>query len=686
MTETRIITAALPFVNAIPHLGNIIGSHLPADVFARWCKLQGHKTYFVGGTDEHGTAIEFAAQQQGKTPQQLCDELYQEHKKIYDAFGIEYDNFSRTSRPLHYKLVQEFFTHLYKNGFITEKTINVPFCLECKKGLADRYIKGTCPHCQYDKADGDQCEKCATVLTAQELQEPHCAVCHTTNIEFRETKHLFLDLQKVTTQIEEWIDTNPHLRSQVKALAKGWLKQGIEPRCITRDLQWGVPVPLAGYEDKVFYVWFDNVLGYVSSTVELLGEEGKRLWQQKTTKTYYFVGKDNIPFHTIFWPGQILGDGRYVLPYNVVGLQYLNFEGKKFSKSKQIGIFGDQVLASSLPIDYWRFYLISVLPETKDTDFSLKDFQERINKELIGNYGNLVNRTVTFIANKCSGTLSKVTEKDSLLEQQILGQVQKVTEAYEACNLREALAEVLRLSAIGNQYFDQKAPWKTYDQNALWYCHEICRLTSVLLLPILPTGAESALTLLQTEETALTIEHQEKGVAKPTILFKKIDEGDLTEIKPKQFPLHLITGHVEAVAEHPTSDRLFVFTVDCGILGKKQCVTSLRTELPREAFFDKTLVFCANLKPAKFRGELSEVMILAGETEGKIVPLEVPVAPGTEVHPKEVTNNQQEITFEQFQHVELKVQQGNILWEGKPLVTAGKRIEVKDLPDGAKVS
>lgn len=529
--ETRIITAALPFVNNIPHLGNIIGSHLPADIFARFCRLKNYRTIFVGGTDEHGTAIEFAAQIQNKKPEELCAELYQEHKDIYDWLKISYDNFSRTSRKIHHELVKDFFLKLYKNGFITEKTIKIPFCLKCQRGLADRYITGTCPHCSYEQANGDQCENCATLIDPIELIDAHCSVCKSKEVEFRDTKHLFLDLRNIAGEIEAWIDNNKNLRQQVKNLAKGWLKQGIQERCITRDLKWGVQVPLEEYKDKVFYVWFDNVIGYISATYELLGDEALELWKNKAVKTYYFFGKDNIPFHTIFWPGQIIGQKEFILPYNVVGYQYLNFEGQKFSKSKKIGIFSDQVKSSNISLDYWRFYLTNILPETKDSDFSVEDFQERINKELIGNFGNFVNRTLNFVWNKFDGKVFEISNIDEELEKEISQRIKKIEECYEKCDLREVLQEILKLSDLGNQYFNKKEPWKTNNQNCLAYCYELCRILSLLFSPIIPNSTDKLNSLLNTDNKELRINRREKTINKPEILFQKLENEDLEEFK-----------------------------------------------------------------------------------------------------------------------------------------------------------
>lgn len=525
--KTRIITAALPFVNNVPHLGHLAGSHLPADIFARYSRLKGYNVLFIGGTDENGTATEFAAQQKGITPRELCDHFYEVHKKLYSDFLISYDNFSRTSREIHHKIVQEFFLDLYNNNCITEKIIQIPYCNICKKGLADRYITGICPKCGYEQANGDQCESCGSVLDPIELVAPFCSVCKTKDIVFKDTKHLFLDLRGLTKDIENWIDNNPNLRPQVKALAKGWITQGIKERCITRDLKWGIKIPIPGYEDKVFYVWFDNVIGYVSGTAEYIGEEkAKQLWQDKETETYYFVGKDNIPFHTIFWPGQIIGQKKLVLPKNVVGLQFLNFEKQKFSKSKGIGIFLDKAINSNIPIEYWRFYLTYILPETKDSEFMIDEFFDRINKDLIGNYGNFVNRVLNFIYTKRQGKVPEIKERDLAFEKQILESIDKIEKHYEACDFRYALYELLRLSDLGNRYLNEKEPWKTNDTNSLAYGYEIIRLLSIYFSPVLPESSKKITGFLNTNNKNKEIDTKEKTINKPEILFRKLEDTE----------------------------------------------------------------------------------------------------------------------------------------------------------------
>ncbi len=535
MKKIRIITSALPFANNVPHLGHLLGSHLPADIFARYSRLIGHETYFVGGTDENGAATEFAAFKEGLTPQQICDKYFEIHKDLYDKFNISYDNFSRTSKKIHHELVQELFLNLYNNKFITEKTIKQAYCNDCKKGLADRFIKGTCPHCGFERADGDQCESCGTVLNPIELKDPNCAICLKKEISFIDTKHLFLKIDSAILEIDKWINNNDYLRFWVKSLANSWIKKGIEERCITRDLSWGVKIPIDGYETKVFYVWFDNTIGYVSSTADLLGKEkALSLWENKDVENFYFVGKDNIPFHTIFWPGAIIGDKRFHLPTTVSGYQFLNFEGEKFSKSKGIGIFLDKAIASNIPIDYWRFYLTYILTETRDTDFLIDDFKDRINKELIGNLGNYVNRVLNFIYTKCDSNIPEIKQRDEKLESEINVFVKQITTNYEKLEIRQALYDILKLSDLGNRYLNEKEPWKSGDLTSLAYSTEIIRLLAILISPIIPESTDKIFEYLNTNNKSFDLILETRKINKPEILFKRLEDEDIEKFKIKK--------------------------------------------------------------------------------------------------------------------------------------------------------
>ena len=406
----RLITAALPYINNVPHLGHIVGSHLPGDIFARYSRARGYETLYIGGTDENGSTSEIAAFKLNVPVEKFSDKLYKEHKKIYDWFEISYDNFSRTSKSIHHETVKEFFEVINKKGFIEKNKMKVFYSPTENMFLPDRYVVGECPKCGYPDASGDQCEKCTSVLDPSQLKNPKSTISGG-KLEIRETEHLFLKLDSLSPKLKKWIQSNKYFREQVRGLAMGWINEGLKPRCITRDLKHGVKVPLKEFEKKVFYVWFDAPIGYVSSTKEIT-KEWEKFWKDEKSEVYNFLGKDNIPFHTIFWPGMVIAHGEFNLPKNVIGLQYLNYEGQKFSKSKGIGVFCERLPELKLEADIWRHYLTQVIPETSDSEFRWKDFQERVNSDLIGNYANFVNRVLNFIYTKLNGKITKPAAKD----------------------------------------------------------------------------------------------------------------------------------------------------------------------------------------------------------------------------------------------------------------------------------
>lgn len=540
--ERRLITSALPYTNNVPHIGNIVGSHFPADIYARYCRLMGHDTVFIGGTDEHGTASEIAAQKYGITPKELCDFFYKIHKEIYDWFEISYDNFSRTSKPIHYETTQEFLNTVYKNGYIIEKTIMLPFCNHCQRQLSDRFIEGTCPECGYDKARGDQCESCSTLLDPIKLKNPKCAVCGLSDIEFKEKRHLFLDLEKLSNPLKKWIKGSKVWRQQVKSLAMGWIDDGLKPRCITRNLKWGVPVPFKGFEDLVYYVWVDAPIGYISSTKEWNIKRWREFWQKKGSKIYHFIGKDNIPFHTIFFPGMLMANGKYNLPYNVVGLQYLNYENGKFSKSQNRGVFCENLPNAGLDAEYWRFYLSYLIPELRDTEFLWKEFQDRVNTELVGNFGNFVNRTLSFVQSKYNSIIPKpkLRPKDKKFIAQVQKEIKNYLKSMEEVRIREGLENLLKISAMGNKYFQDNEPWKDIEKgkSTIFVCTNMCLTLGLLISPFLPRASERILKMLDIKKNnwkgidKFSLKGGEK-IGTPELLFRKIEGKQIEELKQK---------------------------------------------------------------------------------------------------------------------------------------------------------
>jgi methionyl-tRNA synthetase len=543
-----LVLCALPYTNAVPHVGNIVGSHLPADIFARYCRLKGVETLFVGGTDENGTPTEVAALELGMTPRRLTDVLYEVQRNIYSWFEISYDNFSRTSRPIHHKTTQEFFLRIFRKGVISRGKMRLPYCENDGIFLPDRYVQGTCPVCGYEFARGDQCERCSTLLDPVQLIEPRCKVDGSVPV-FRDSEQLFLELGKVQERLEKWIKANKVWRKQVTSMALGWIEEGLKKRSITRDLKWGVPVPLDGYKDKVFYVWFDAPIGYLSATKEWAKVKGKpnewkKFWLDSRTKVYNFLGKDNIPFHTIFWPGMLLAHGGINMPYDVVGLQFCNYEGDKISKSKNWGIFCENVPDVGLDPDVWRYYLIHLIPETRDTEFKWDDFVGRVNNELVANIGNFVHRTATFAWNNFQGEVAarKGSSADSKLMRSVLKLATETGDLLDEVRLRDALTKVLAMADLGNEFFQRNQPWKLVKEDreecgrVIHSCVEVCRIIAILLQPFLPKSSDRILAMLGCPGPSWSDIRKPprrfRLSARPEILFRKLEGAQIEAAKP----------------------------------------------------------------------------------------------------------------------------------------------------------
>jgi len=543
-----LVLCALPYTNAVPHVGNIVGSHLPADIFARYCRLKGVETLFVGGTDENGTPTEVAALELGMTPKRLTDVLYEVQKSIYSWFEISYDNFSRTSRPMHHRTTQDFFLRIFRKGFVSRGELRLPYCERDGIFLPDRYVQGTCPVCGYKFARGDQCENCSTLLDPIQLIEPRCKVDGSVPV-FRDSEQLFLELGKVQDRLERWIRSKKVWRKQVTSMALGWIHEGLKKRSITRDLKWGVPVPLDGYRDKVFYVWFDAPIGYLSATKEWAEGKGKpnewkKFWLDDRTKVYNFLGKDNIPFHTIFWPGMLLAHGGINMPYDVVGLQFCNYEGDKISKSKNWGIFCENVPEVGLDPDVWRYYLIHLIPETRDTEFKWDDFAGRVNNELVANIGNFVHRTATFAWNNFREGVAarKGSGADGKLMRSVLKLAAETGDLLDEVRLRDAITKVLAIADLGNEFFQQSQPWKLVKEDSeecervIYSCVEVCRIIAVLLQPFLPKSSDRILAMLgcprPSWEEIEKPRRRFKLKARPEILFRKLEDAQIEAAKP----------------------------------------------------------------------------------------------------------------------------------------------------------
>ena len=516
--KRKLITSALPYVNNIPHLGNLI-QVLSADVFARFCRLRGYTSLYVCGTDEYGTATETKALEEGKTPRELCDYYHAIHRDIYHWFNIAFDYFGRTSTPQQTEIVQGLFKDIDKNGFIKEHAIEQLYCAHCNRFLADRYVRGICPHCGYEDARGDQCEACGKLLEPTELKAPRCSTCGATP-EPRSTKHLYIDLPGIVPQYEPWMQkasVEGQWSNNAVQMTKGWLRDGLQERAITRDLKWGIPVPKAGFEDKVFYVWFDAPIGYISITkcfTDLTGADWKNWWlEQNDIELFQFIGKDNIPFHTVIFPCSLIASGKdWVKLHHISSSEYLNYESGKFSKSKGIGVFGSDAKDSGIPADMWRFYIFYNRPEKNDALFTWKDFQERVNSELVGNLCNLINRTLTFVSRYYDGVIPQRDGMTSAREDvravteglraAAKYSIEKITALLEEAELRDAFHELFALSSVANKAFQDGEPWKNREadpEKAEALLFELCYLIKDLLIlmhPYMPEYADAVASFL----------------------------------------------------------------------------------------------------------------------------------------------------------------------------------------------
>lgn len=649
-----LVTAALPYVNNIPHIGNIVGSHLPADIFARFMRINGYEVKFIGGADEHGTPIEVAAIKKNTTPKELCDYYYKIHKKIYDWFNISYDNFSRTSKEIHHKITQDFFMEIYKNGYIKEGKILLPYCENCKKVLPDRYVTGTCPYCGYENARGDQCEECGNMLNPTDLKNLKCSICGNVP-KIVEKEHLFFDLKKLKNELKEWIESKKGIMKQgVINESLAWINT-LKERCITRDLKWGVKVPLEKFNNLVFYVWFDAPIGYISFVKEI----NENLWEDKNTKIYHFIGKDNIIFHTVFWPAMLLANKKYNLPYNVVGLQYLNYEGGKISKSLNRGIFCENLPNSGIDSDIWRFYLTFLIPEVSDTEWKWDEFIERVNKDLIGNFGNFINRTLTFVKNNFNGIIKWNECNFNDEEKKIIQEVRKKIEEYKNLminlNLRDGLRKILEISDFANKFFQKSEPWKNKRKEILYVCILISYYLAIIIHPFLPNASKKIFEMLNIKKEfniqEIYNENIDFYVEKIDVLFEKLKKENIEKIKnivtkigdtqknKENFveyedfaKLKFVVGKILSAEEIPNSKKLLKLFVDIGN-EKRQVIAGIKQFYKPEELINKKIILLKNLKPKKIAGLLSEGMILAADDNGiiKLLTVEKDAKEGSEI-------------------------------------------------------
>lgn len=497
-----LVTSALLYVNGLPHLGHVVGCWLPGDVFTRYHKTKGNDVVYVSGTDDHGTTSYISAKEAGMEPSDYIASMNARMKEIAKKLSINFDIFSGTNTQTHHDVTIDFFNEIYKNGYTEVKESSMLFCEHDKIALADRFVYGICPNCGYDKAYGDQCDKCGATYELDALGSPKCAFCGKDAVK-KSTKHIYISLDKIQPELQKWVESKKDVwRPHVYAMTNKWFKEGLKPRCITRDIPWGIKVPLKGFEDKVFYVWFDAPIGYISITKELGGDEMvKDRWQNPECEIYNFIGKDNIDFHAVFFPSMELACKKYNLATNVVGFNFLNFEGQKFSKSHKVGIFCDSLLHSDIDIDALRAYLVSIFPENKDSDFTYEGFKLNTNAELVGKYGNFFNRTLNMINKNFAGELGidyddikdSLDENDKEMIDAINTLPAQIGSLFEKTEFRMAYKEIMRFASIGNTYLEKTAPWTlikngdtTSAKKVLYLCLNMAKALAIVASPIMP--------------------------------------------------------------------------------------------------------------------------------------------------------------------------------------------------------
>ncbi|MRI00777.1 methionine--tRNA ligase [Kriegella sp. EG-1] len=664
------ITAALPYTNGPIHIGHLAGVYVPADIYARFLRLTGNDVAFVCGSDEHGVAISMKAKKEGITPQEVIDKYDGIIRKSFQDFGITFDNYSRTSREIHHKTAGDFFKKLYEQDDFIEETTAQLYDAEAEQFLADRFVTGTCPNCGFEEAYGDQCENCGSTLNATDLINPKSTITGAIPT-LKETKHWFLPLDRYEDFLTKWIleghknDWKPNVYGQCKS----WIDGGLAPRAVTRDLDWGIPVPVEGGEGKVLYVWFDAPIGYISSTKEWAKREGKNwepYWKADDTKLVHFIGKDNIVFHCIIFPAILKAHGDFILPENVPANEFLNLEGNKLSTSKNWAVWLHEYLQEFPDMqDVLRYTLTANAPETKDNDFTWKDFQSRNNSELVAIFGNFVNRVVV-LTNKYYEGVVPSPAKFSQVDLETLKALKEfpatIESSIERYRFREAGQELMNLARLGNKYLADEEPWKVIKQDEervktiMYVALQIASGLAVLSEPFLPFTSAKLKNILSitaskeeiqwqdvsTKETLLSAEHQ---INKGELLFRKIEDKEIQaqldkleatkkanenankELMPQKdtitfddfTKLDMRVGTIVEAEKMAKAKKLLVLKVDTG-LDTRTIVSGIAESFTPEEIVGKKVTVLINLAPRALRGVESEGMILMTENaEGKLV-------------------------------------------------------------------
>lgn len=675
--KRTLITSALPYANGPVHIGHLAGVYVPADIYARYLRLKGEETLFVGGSDEHGIPITIRARKEGVTPQDIVDRYHELIKKSFQEFGISFDIYSRTTSDIHRKTASDFFLKMYEKGEFIEQENEQYYDEEAHQFLADRYITGTCPHCSNEGAYGDQCEACGTSLNATDLINPKSTLSGSVPV-MRKTKHWYLPLDQHEAWLKKWIlEDHTEWKTNVYGQCKSWLDQGLHPRAVSRDLDWGVPVPLPNADGKVLYVWFDAPIGYISNTKELLPNDWEKWWKDQETKMVHFIGKDNIVFHCIVFPSMLKAEGSYILPENVPANEFLNLEGDKISTSRNWAVWLHEYL-EEFPgkQDVLRYALTANAPETKDNDFTWRDFQARNNNELVAVLGNFINRALVLTQKYFDGQVPPVGELTDY-DRATIAEAQQVKQAVEYnlnhYHFREAQKEAMNLARIGNKYLADTEPWKTAktDMNRtttiLNLSLQMVANLAIVCEPFLPFSTQKIYSFINSDKFSweklgsFDLLPEGHKLGEPTLLFEKIEdeaiekqveklhatkqanEQEAYKAKPVKknivfddfTKLDIRVATVLECEKVPKTDKLLRFLLDDG-LNKRTILSGIAAFYPNpEELVGKQVCFIANLEPRKMRGILSEGMILSAENADGSLSLIEPskeVMPGSQIN------------------------------------------------------
>ena len=648
------VTTALPYANGPVHIGHLAGVYVPADIYVRYLRMMNEDVLFIGGSDEHGVPITIKARNEGLTPQDIVDRYHAIIKQAFQDLGISFDIYSRTSSKIHAETASDFFKNLYEKGKFVEKTSQQYYDEATNTFLADRYITGTCPHCGNEKAYGDQCEACGTSLSATDLINPKSTLSGQ-EPQLKETKHWYLPLEEYETFMREWIlDSHKEWKTNVYGQCKSWIDQGLQARAVTRDLDWGVKVPIEGAGGKVLYVWFDAPIGYISNTKELYPENWEKWWKEKDTKLVHFIGKDNIVFHCIIFPAMLKAEGSYILPENVPANEFLNLEGDKISTSRNWAVWLHEYL-KDFPgkQDVLKYVLCANAPETKDNDFTWKDFQTRNNSELVAIFGNFVNRTIVLTHKYFEGKVPQrgtLNELDIQTIEQIKQYPEKIGRSIEQYRFREALNELMNLARLGNKYLTENEPWKTIKTDAertatvLNISLQICANLALLSEPFLPFSAQKLREMLN-QDLAFWYEagnsellSEGKQINPAQLLFEQIDdkqiEAQLEKLQQTKKANELASATVEpqkanieyddfakmdirvgtilAAEKVAKTKKLLKLTIDTGI-DQRTIVSGIAEYYSPEEIIGKQVSVLVNLAPKALKGIESQGMILMAE-------------------------------------------------------------------------